>query len=421
VVISIDHLGDLYPADPDLDERILARRHTASVWNYYRHRSSRYESRNDSAAARWGRVAARYGVPVDPDRKPEYAVDAVAGEWARVQDRIFSAARDEILRATEGGRLPLVVMSHGFNAGDAGPGYDALRKAIIEHAFPGSRRDSVAFLELYWDGSEGASVRVLDAWWKGQGNAFPVGLALRRILNTLPESTPVRIVTHSLGGTVASVALWNVDRTINMDRVAATAACPEVLNGHRRSAASRRRFQPADEWYCLYRHRQQDTTLYRTPRFRDLRVGMIVPAMPVETFMDDSAQTPMRPPAAIQRIVVGINPEDYAVTRGAWRVGFGCRARAGMINVGGTCAAVDSAAVDRALLSRCRTEERAVAHLIRFTDWKDTPRVAGGRQNHALTVYARRPEMPAFLSLVFDPSLVPAATPGCRPYRSDGG
>jgi hypothetical protein len=418
VIVAVDHLGDLYPNDPHLDEDLLVRRHTASIWNYYRFRGSRLQSRNRATAVRWASVAARYGVAVDPHSTPIYAIDTRAGEWAAVQDRVFSRTRDEILRVTGGGRLPLVVMVHGFNTGDPGPGYDSLRSVIIEQVFAGARSDSVAFLELHWDGSSGPSLRVLDAWWKGQGNAFPVGLALRRVLNTLPETMPVRIVTHSLGGTVTSVALWNVDRTITIDRMEAITACSDVRRGPRTDQVSLSRFSVADEWYCLYRDRQQDTALYRTPRFRDLRVGMIVPAMPVETFMDDSAQTPMNNPGVVQRIVVGINPLDYAVTRGAWKVGFGCRDRAGLINVGGTCAAVDSGAIDRALLSRCRTTDRTVAHLVHFTDWPTTPKV-GGRQNHALTVYARRPAMPKFLSLVFDPSLVPVPVSGCVPYRGN--
>jgi hypothetical protein len=229
---------------------------------------------------------------------------------------------------------------------------------------------------------------------------------------------PARIVTHSLGGTVTSVALWNVDRTINMNRRRGREVCPVVLAGGKRGMVSRARFRPADEWYCLYRHRQDDATRYATPRLRDLRdlrVGTIVPATPTETFLDDRFRTPPGSGGRIQRIVVGINPKDYAVTRGAANLEAGCRARIGALDLGGTCAAVDSVSVRRHLLNRCQVDGDTLARLVHFTDWPDTPKKYG-RQDHALTVYARRPEMPAFLSLVFDAALIPKAGPGCRPH-----
>jgi hypothetical protein len=109
----------------------------------------------------------------DATSRPLYAIDAVRGEWATVQDQFFGEVPDSVLRLTHGGRLPPVVLVHGFNAGDPVPGYAALRHAIKERALPGVMGDSVAFLELHWAGSDGMRSARSTRGGKARATPFP--------------------------------------------------------------------------------------------------------------------------------------------------------------------------------------------------------------------------------------------------------
>lgn len=382
--VRFDRFGDLYPTDAAFDSATFVDRHFAGLWNYYR-------SGGDKGA-HWKSLRPA-GSPTAPGSRPICCDD----DWAALQDSLFSIARTEILRATNGGTSPLVVLVHGFNAGLPELGYNALRMAVVKREF-GGRPDAAAFLELYWDGSSAGNdlTSTLHAWYAGQANMYPTGLSLRRLLNGLPATMPLRFLTHSLGGALVSSAMWNLDFTIHKGLIS----------------------DRADSWYQIYRSRQQDSKRYMTPAFSDLRVGMIVPAMPIETFIDDSARTPRGAPWPYQRIVVGANPHDFAVTRAP----LSCKSRPLGLGVGGTCAAVSIPELVKQLVARCTMGRDTLAYVVSFahsqTNTLRDPAKPNAQNNdeHALTSYvARTEEINRFLSLVFDSALTPRSRDGCRP------
>jgi hypothetical protein len=399
--VYLDNWGNVYAPDVQIDSAQFANGQ-ANLWNYYRHLTGsrlhpgRAREENVVTRARWAALASRYGIAQGPDQWPQYQSDT---SWITLQDSVVARLRRAVGVASNNGQLPLLVLIHGFNAQDASPSYTDLTRAIFAQEFERIAPDSVALLRVYWDGSDGSRSRVpLQAWWNGQANAFPVGLSVRRFLNSLPERQPVRIITHSLGSTVASAALWNLDVTINKRQVDASAA---------------------ENWYAIYLARQSDATRYATPRLVDLRVGMLVPAMPAETFLDAQRRTPSSNAMPYQRIVVGVNPRDYAIQHAEGKMAVGCADRVPVVGLGlgGDCAAADSSADRAALRSGCpRAAERTIT-FIDFHGSKKTPLYApppeGEYEAHSLSSYVGRDAFPAFLRAVFTPTAPGKSSDGC--------
>lgn len=196
--------------------------------------------------------------------------------WAEVQDSVISDLARQLVVLTRGAGSPrpLVVLIHGFNAPAADSAYAAARAAIDSVA---GHRDH-RFLEVHWDGMEGHPIR---AWPGARKHAPHVGLGVRRLLRALPGEIPLRVLTHSLGGSVGTSALWE-----------------------------RRRDAPTDHVYGRY---AGGAAPYGFPTSRDVRVAMIVPAIGGASF-----GPPHGVPGGVrpQALVIGQNRRDYAVVKG---------------------------------------------------------------------------------------------------------
>jgi hypothetical protein len=210
---------------------------------------------------------ARSGYSLQEYYKDDPAYDA---------DRIFEDLAARLVQ-TCGSDRTLIVLIHGFcsTMPETRRSYKAARLEI-EHLYPNRK---FAYLEVYWDGLYGSPLAI---WEKAQANSKWAGLGLRRLLGRLPASLPVRVMTHSRGASVICAALWNVEPRI--------------------SVADDRRYREAQKQFS-------------TPVLPGLRIGLLAPAMTsadLESYFDRGAGTF----CFHDRIVLGINPDDYALNCG---------------------------------------------------------------------------------------------------------
>jgi len=285
----LDRWGDLYPGTPVDRIRLAAADDSLSGY---------YETAKRNSHPDWMHLLSMYGVNDGAD---------FMSVWQSVQDSIVARTiRDA---AEVAGRGPLVVLIHGFNTNEreAVEGYAAVRNVLRQKGY----RDG-GILEVYWDGRTdlGNRLRNPHAWRRAQHNAYGVGLGLRRILSAVPHQTPVRILTHSHGGKIATVALWNV-----------TSAIPKTR----------------DVWRTWYDSLRMDTLRYRTPAHPDLRLAALVPAMPGNVIGDRSlgahSSTPPGATPPVHRLVIGQNRRDQIVQK-RFIPGISLRAFAGSTTLG---------------------------------------------------------------------------------------
>jgi len=198
------------------------------------------------------------------------------GDASYDPDRIFDDMADR-LKEMCGSDRTLVILIHGFNATlpESRRAYKVTRLQI-EHQYP---QRKFAYLEIYWDGLYGSPVAI---WSTAQCSSKWAGLGLRRLLCRLPDSLPVRILTHSRGASVACAALWN-------DELGSTPA--EDL----RYRVAQRRFVPAP--------------------LPSLRVGLLAPAMRSGAF-DRYGERGEGVFSYHDRFVIGFNPDDAALNCG---------------------------------------------------------------------------------------------------------
>ncbi len=154
-------------------------------------------------------------------------------------------------------------------------------------------------------------------WPWAQANGYYVGMELRRVLSALPHDRPVRILTHSLGAHVVTAALWNVS---------------SKLSGGVLQATVRDEANAPAVWVRYFNG--FSSPAYRTPTHPDLRLAMIVPAMPGLTFggatntdyydrnyegrppVTAPYQMPRNgPPSTYDRIVIGQNARDQVIEK----------------------------------------------------------------------------------------------------------
>jgi hypothetical protein len=191
-------------------------------------------------------------------------------------DQIFDDLAVRLVQ-TCGSDRTLIVLIHGFcsTMPESRRSYKAARLEI-EHLYPTRK---FAYLEVYWDGLYGSPIAI---WEKAQGTSKWAGIGLRRLLSRLPASLPVRVITHSRGAAVICSALWNVDPRI--------------------SVAENRQYRAAQQ-------------KFPTPVLPGLRIGLLAPAMTpadLESYFE-------RGTGAFcfhDRIILGINPDDYALNCG---------------------------------------------------------------------------------------------------------
>jgi hypothetical protein len=247
--------------------------------------------------------------------------------WRAVQDSIrIEGLRNIVARSRPGS--PIVVLVHGFNTAeperDRRDAFDVTRDSLT--SWYGRQFPEMTFVEVRWDGLVGTGpglVRRIGGgaiWSYAQANGYFVGMELRRVLAGLPHDRPVRILTHSLGAHVATAALWNVSSKLSGDILRGTITGPAV------SSSS---MEPWVRYFDGF-----SSPDYRTPSHPDLRLAMIVPAIPGLTFgggkVDDyydrnfAGRPPVRldyalpdnvPSSTYDRIIVGQNSEDKIIDK----------------------------------------------------------------------------------------------------------
>ena len=171
----------------------------------------------------------------------------------------------------------LVILIHGFNTTlpEICRAYECARERT-ERFYPNRK---FAFLEIFWEGLYGD---VFAIWPQAQCNSKWAGLGLRNLLNRLPSSLPIRVLTHSRGAVVICSALWNTEL---------------------------RNTAEAD---VRYRELQK---MLPPPFFPGMRIGLIAPAMlawDFETYGERCGGEFY----FHDRIILGINEDDHALNAG---------------------------------------------------------------------------------------------------------
>jgi hypothetical protein len=196
--IYFDRFGFIYP-DAKINDYNM--KHCGSDFiDYY----SRYQNE-------YRDICSQYGVsPID---SPDTDTDPLQ---AAVIDKIASILNKKVTGTTK-----LVILIHGYNENPLIPRNNTSQdefKKLRESIEVNYGNSKFEFLEVYWDGCSAAngpdvlypfnSFFIFD---NAQFHSCNDGLELRRILNklTIPK---VYVITHSLGASVITTALFNVKK-----------------------------------------------------------------------------------------------------------------------------------------------------------------------------------------------------------------
>lgn len=308
--LFLDSNGDIYPPVAD---NIAAGNPPLRLMSPHYELRAHYTASSNKATM--DALARKYGTPAT---------------WSAVQQELtyqyINRLRGALAPAVGMPRRPLVVLIHGFNvpagtheATGTSALYTVVRDSLVAKA-PSLAK--AVWLEVYWDGLRNAPRHV---WETGQLYARYAGLRLRPLLAGTDPTTPIRVFTHSAGGIVAAHAFWNVYAPYH-DSVSTQEARDISAAVHR-----------------LYKQ--------PTPSHCDVHLGLLVPAMPGNTFLDYSRRTIATltaendPAPAVcnntllngrpnYRVVIGQNRKDVAVTKRRVTAGhydattLGCRASA---------------------------------------------------------------------------------------------
>ena len=182
----------------------------------------------------------------------------------------------------------IVFIVHGFNDENPISSYQLLEESIRSN--PYGKKAKPVFVEIYWDGltAGGKSPMLAKIWGRAQNNTKYVSLGMRTLLNHLSFKMPMTIITHSLGASVGTGALFN-------------------------TTTKWRLYDDPD----LNRELE---SLLKAPTRKDVRIrlGMLAPAIPGgNTFVDFNKRSPNISPAQnnIDKIVIGYNPYDFATSK----------------------------------------------------------------------------------------------------------
>ena len=267
-----DRFGDLYPEngtiipykdffDPEHKGNVYQEDDSGSLETYY---CNNQEQLNN--------LAASYGAEVVSDCKLTFK---------NIQEKI-NQVYTSLLNNLISNDKTLIVLIHGFNDPNPTGDYQQLRDKINEQ-YPTSK---YIYLEIFWDGltdNHGAPA-LAGIWGRAQKNSSNVAIGLRMLLSKIENTTPIRIITHSLGASVGSGALFNTN----------------------------------SKWSSNPEYEEYSKTT-PAPNQQDIRLGMIAPAIPGETtFIDfnkrgDKESSPVN--ININKIIIGFNRNDYAVTK----------------------------------------------------------------------------------------------------------
>ncbi|TXF77757.1 alpha/beta hydrolase [Chryseobacterium sp.] len=272
--IYIDKYGSIYPPDELVPRDAFFDPHglgtewkeiqgNGNLLDYYRTHPLAYNA-----------LALKYGV---------HNTTADSTGFNAVQKGIIKAYSDGLnqkLAASESNTL--VILVHGFNEPNATADFALLREKIREV----NNRDFV-YLEVYWDGltANGKPPFLVGIWGRAQLNSGYAALALRQVLADISPDAKIRLIAHSLGSSVGTGVLFNT--------------------------------------YEKFRDPPQDlikkTLSGPVSPSRDIRLGMIAPAIPgtntFRHFFKRGSGSVTKDQNNIQRVVLGINTRDFAVSK----------------------------------------------------------------------------------------------------------
>lgn len=213
-----------------------------------------------------------------------------------VQQLITKKVSDSLNKMSLGYDLKtLVVFIHGFNDTDPTGDYQLAREAIRNGGYEKGR---FIYLEIYWDGlttNQGNPIYE-NIWNRALQNSAYVSLGLRQILSRLDPSTRIRIITHSLGASIGTGAIFNTTTKWRQ-------------NGFR-SVGKKLRHDYDINYFELQK-------IVPTP-LQNIRIAMVAPAIPgYYTFTDFNNRSPVVTVAEnnINKVIVGYNVNDFAVTK----------------------------------------------------------------------------------------------------------
>lgn len=212
--------------------------------------------------------------------------------FTQVQAKIQSDKISEIQQLLNASSSKtLLILIHGFNDPNPSGDYQRMRDYIKTYK---AGKDYI-YLEVYWDGltSNQGNPGTSKIWGAAQLNSSYEANAVRHLINGLSSTTKVRIITHSLGASVGTGALFN---TFSKWK------CPKEF-----------------DYYG-------DMMSTPAPSQSDIRIGMIAPAIPgVATFVDfnqrkdtrvNTTDTILPSKNNINTVVVGYKKTDYALYKG---------------------------------------------------------------------------------------------------------
>lgn len=337
VRLYLDHTGAIYPpgAVPIRDERL---RSHGMLLKYF-----------SESPAEWAALQAH-------TRTRGLRVQTV---WSQAQDSLragFVRGLNQLL--LDGGPHTLVVLVHGFNVRDAETTYQMVRETIRGRYF---RNRRAVFLLVNWDGmwvdqSFRGAVHIPEIWHDARYHAPLVGMELRRVLAAVDPQVPVRVISHSLGGSVVTSSFWN------------------------RPAEFGAIFRPS---YANYDANSRGQPPYVFPEHPDMRIGMIVPAIPGSAFA--RARTTRRTSGNYPLLLIGQNAQDRVVNKSIFPSSA----------FGSTTLAVHRAQFCRYVYPVFSADPAAAAYRIDFSQPED------GVKEHDFEVYMQRTPMRQFLDLLF--------------------
>jgi hypothetical protein len=291
VRLYLDKFGALYPAievpidRKDFEDTQLLKRQLKDV------NSFNLEFYFTSNAKRMEKLRNAYQVP---------AGGTAPDDFHAVQAQIIAGYVKNISMLAAKQQAGMVIfLVHGFNEPhpELPDKYPFLRETI--NSDPKAAALKPIYVELYWDGLDAFGYHPLPVariWPPSRYNSRWVALSLRNFIYQMEKQVhlPIAIVTHSLGASVATAALFNNNSNWAPFKI-----------------------DPAMQ--------QRFNQLMETPTpVTEIRLGMLAPAIPgTATFENFNKRSPVDIQPGqnnIKRAIIAYDPFDYAVSKDLFRL-----------------------------------------------------------------------------------------------------
>ncbi len=263
----------------------------------------------------------------------------------------------------------VVFLIHGFNVADPTDDYDLFIKSVGDNGY--NEKVKPVYVEIYWDGLTAEKwYDYLAIWEHAQNNTRWISLSVRNLIQHLTDRLNFVIVTHSLGASVGTGALFNT----------------------------------SSKWKLSEDKAEVDSIAAAIPAPVDvpIRLGMIVPAIPGgATFVDFDKRSPdiIATRNNINRIIIGYNPLDYATKKVILSKYFGATTLGCDNGYGTSRDELSRVAQAMAGCGYNDTSQQSLLFRIHFT----SPPVFGKYEDHSFGAYMRdQDDFKTFLTRLFE-------------------